>query len=478
MKSGTSSLPCFSLPRLIRSAIILGVLFAMTAFLLSLRDAHAAATTFTVNSLDDTDDGNCDSAPDCTLREAINAANDNPGADTINFTVTGIINLTGPLANIIDDVTINGPGSHLLTVRRDTGGDYRIFNVTASGMVTFLGLTIKDGQFATGKIGENGGAAINNASSGTVNVINCTLTQNSTVPFSQQSPFAGAGGAIFNGSGTLTVTNSTLSNNSTTLALASGGAIYNGGTAIITNSVLRDNTTAGANGGAILNLGSMAVESSTISENSATLSSGGGIYNEGTLDVAQSTLRNNSAFIEGGGIYNEGGMLKMTNSTLNGNSASEGGGIFNLGTANVTSSTLSGNSGSDEGGGVFNLGSMTVHSSIIALNTAPTSPNLSGSVTSLGYNVVGDSTFIPTTGDQIGVTAAQLKLGPLANNGGPTQTMELCMDSVAIDAGDNAVLTPPLSLTTDQRGLGFRRRIGLQVDVGAYEVRGRARLCP
>ena len=99
---------------------------------------HAAATTFTVNSLDDTDDGNCDSALDCTLREAIHAANRDRGADTINIIVTGTINLTGPLPDIIEDVTINGPGSHLLTVRRDTGGDYRIFNVTASGVVNVL----------------------------------------------------------------------------------------------------------------------------------------------------------------------------------------------------------------------------------------------------------------------------------------------------------------------------------------------------
>ncbi len=51
--------------------------------------APGVAATFTVNSAGDTDDGACDAAPDCTLREAINAANVSAGADTIAFDITG-----------------------------------------------------------------------------------------------------------------------------------------------------------------------------------------------------------------------------------------------------------------------------------------------------------------------------------------------------------------------------------------------------
>ena len=452
------------------SIIMVAALFATGAFLLSLTRAHAAATTFTVNSLADTDDSNCDSAPDCTLREAINAANSNLGADTIEFSGTGTINLTGSLPDITDDLTIKGPGATLLTVRRDTGVEYRIFNVTASGVVTFSGLTISDG-LAIGRNGEGNGGAINNVSTGTVNVTNCTLTNNSTTTI-RQLPFAGSGGAIYNGAGTLNVTNCTLSNNSTA-SFGAGGAIANIGTATITNSILSNNSTVGGGGGAIENLGSMTVDSSTISGNSVTLSSGGGIYNGGTLDVTQSTLSNNTAFTDGGGIYDPGDTITVTNSTLSGNSASEGGAIFHLGIANVTSSTLTNNSASTNGGGIVTSGGITVDSSIVALNTAPTSPDLSGVVTSQGHNAIGNtsgSTFIPVTGDQIGVTAAQLNLGALQNNGGPTQTKALGTGSVAIDAGDDAVISPPLNLTTDQRGTGFPRRSGIQVDVGAFEV--------
>src|SRR5208337_1025368 len=59
-------------------------------------------------------------------------------------------------------------------------------------------------------------------------------------------------------------------------------------------------------------------------------------------------------------------------------------------------------------------------------------------------------------------------LGPLANNGGPTQTMALLRGSPAINAGSNA-LAVDANLTTDQRGAGFPRIVGGTVDIGAYE---------
>ncbi|HSE96804.1 MAG TPA: CSLREA domain-containing protein, partial [Blastocatellia bacterium] len=65
---------------------------------------------FTVNSAADTNDGTCDAAS-CTLREAINAANNNPGADTINFQIgTGIqsIALTSGLPTVFEAVTLDG----------------------------------------------------------------------------------------------------------------------------------------------------------------------------------------------------------------------------------------------------------------------------------------------------------------------------------------------------------------------------------
>src|SRR4051794_8244223 len=80
----------------------------------------------------------------CTLREAITTAINNTasgadsvecaavtGDDTITSNVTGKINLTGALPNVSSKMTITGPGYAQLTVRRDTGGDYRIFTITS-----------------------------------------------------------------------------------------------------------------------------------------------------------------------------------------------------------------------------------------------------------------------------------------------------------------------------------------------------------
>jgi hypothetical protein len=65
------------------------------------------------------------------------------------------------------------------------------------------------------------------------------------------------------------------------------------------------------------------------------------------------------------------------------------------------------------------------------------------------------------------ITGVAPLLGPLQDNGGPTQTLALLPGSPAIDKGSNALI--PTGLTTDQRGVGFNRSINGTVDIGAYE---------
>jgi CSLREA domain-containing protein len=99
----------------------------------------ASADTFTVTSTADTDDGTCDA--DCTLREAINAANGNMDADIIDFSVAAdsTITLGSPLANIDGDLDIDGTTATNLTVS-DSGG-FPIFQV-GTGTTTVSGVTI------------------------------------------------------------------------------------------------------------------------------------------------------------------------------------------------------------------------------------------------------------------------------------------------------------------------------------------------
>lgn len=451
-----------------------------------------AAMTFVVNTTNDTLlAGACAAATagQCSLREAITEANANSGADTIDATgITGTINLTGVLPDITEGVTVNGPGAGLLTVRRDTGGDYRIFNVTTSGTVTFSGLIISNGN----AVGSASGGGIANNAGGTVNLTNSILSNNSTGSSSSSS----GGGIANNFGGTVNVTNSTLSGNLVLggiFTLGGGGIANNaGGTVNVINSTLSSNSAVGSSlhgGGGIANNagGTVKVTDSTLSNNSAPDSEGGAIHNNstGTVTVTNSTLNGNTATFGAGGIFNSG-TLDISNSTLSSNSNSAGaggggGGIWNFGgNLSVTNSTVSGNS-CDFGGGISNTNSGTVNlkSTIVALNAALTSgPDLDGAINSQGYNVVGTTsgaTIVATTGDQFGVTAAQLKLDPLGNNGGPTQTMALESGSVAIDHGINSS-----SLTTDQRSVGFARTFddplvtnatgGDGTDVGAFEA--------
>jgi predicted outer membrane repeat protein len=403
--------------------------------------------------------------------------------------------------------------THTLTSNSEGGGIYN------SGTLTMSGCTLSRNS-ATNPMGDGGG--IYNANSGTLdisnstfrdnsatgggailndhglmNVSHCTLGGNSALQTSGNARGAGiynffgtatvsdcnlignsatigtgegSGGAIEN-DGTLTLTNCILSGNSansTTEGL--GGAIYNGaGTLMVSNCTFTGNS-ATSQGGGILSVGAMAqvsITNSTFSGNSAG-TVGGGIANGGPLILSNCTLTGNSAN-HGGGIYNSAGTLTVSESTLAANSASRGGAIDNsfLGTVTLTSSTISGNSAGQGAGISNNSGTVTAKNVIVAGNAAPVSPDLAGPLNSLGNNLIGDgsdsSGFIGT--DLVGTAGNPIDplLGPLQDNGGPTQTMALLTGSPAIDAGDNTGAPD-----TDQRG--FPRIVGGTIDIGALEV--------
>jgi hypothetical protein len=120
------------------------------------------------------------------------------------------------------------------------------------------------------------------------------------------------------------------------------------------------------------------------------------------------------------------------------------------------------------GGGIYNslsAAALQMHDTILADNIAATSgPDLSGGFTSEGYNLIGSSS------GGGGYAASDLlnvnpQLGPLQNNGGPTQTMALLSGSPAINSGDNSGAP-----AYDQRGPGFPRIVNGVIDIGAFEV--------
>ena len=247
-------------------------------------------------------------------------------------------------------------------------------------------------------------------------------------------------------------------------------------------------------GGIWGNSGIATVINSTISGNTAT--NGGGIYNSGgaggRVRVINSTVSGNTA-TDGGGIYSiSNGMVTVTGSTISGNTASNLGGGINdfFGTITITNSTITNNSSSnnnnstagiDTGGGIYrNNGTVILRNSIVAANVNNANqPDVAAvgntGITSNDYNLIGNRGAITFagTGDQSGIFGSVLNplLGPLTNNGGPTQTHALLVGSTALDKGDNT----GSGQTTDQRG--FARTVDLIIsnagdgtDIGAYEA--------
>ena len=314
------------------------------------------------------------------------------GGETITFasSVVSPINLASDELLINKAMTIRGPGANLMTVQRSAtaGSNFRIFNFNFGNYnAAISGLTISNGYLGQDS---NGGGGIFNQTSGVLTVTGCAISGN-----------RGGGGLsnigaitlispsqVDNRTGTVNLVNSTVSNN----IAGNGGGIYTLGPLNITNSTISGNQTFNSRGG-----GS---------------STGGGIY--------------------GASIIGTGGPVTITNTTI----------------ANNTTGLSPGS-----GGGVTNGGiTLVVRNSIIALNTSTSGPDISGALSSQGFNFIGNNAGAAITpaqfSDQIGTSAAPKDplLGPLQNNGGPTQTLALMTGSTAIDKGQSS------GLTTDQRG--------------------------
>ncbi|MDO8616726.1 MAG: right-handed parallel beta-helix repeat-containing protein [Dehalococcoidia bacterium] len=401
-------------PIALTSLVFLAALAVVFVFLL--RPADAA--TFSVTEFDDPAPGACDA--NCSLREAIIAANAAAGADTItlpagpyNLTMAGVGDdaaATGDL-DITDNLTINGAGAATTIIQAcdSSGGPCtgvdRVFHVV-SGTVSISGVTIRNGNTAG---------------------------------------FAGGGGIL--NSGTLTLTNSTVSGNSANYSYGGGINNESAATLTVTNSTVSGNT-AGCCGG-ISNFGTTTFTNSTVSGNTTT-SYGGGIYkSSGTLTLTNSTVSGNSTGGDGGGIYNSGGTAEITNSTVSGNTADSDG------------------NGTGDGGGIARVGgAVNLKNTIVAGNIDPSSdPDCFGALTSQGYNLIQTvSTGCSIGGDTAtNVTGQGANLDLLAlNPPGTTQTHALLPSSLAIDAGDNAGCP-----ATDQRGVA--RPQGSACDIGAYE---------
>ena len=235
---------------------------------------------------------------------------------------------------------------------------------------------------------------------------------------------------------------------------------------------------------------------------------GGGVYAGGATTIRRSTIRGNSAGanLSGGGVYASTD-ITIVDSTIAGNTARNGGGLFVRGSATIVNSTFTGNgaTGGGEGAGIGGAvesdsetsleiaystfvgnvaGSLgdgvyvgedataTFFANIVADNDCYTG-NVGTSVTDEGYNVA-DATAMLTCkfSETTDVETSDVMLGPLASNGGPTQTMLPASASPAIDVVPDAECqtAPATGVTTDQRSLARPGVAGGACDSGAVEV--------
>ena len=404
----------------------------LLALFLAVIPTVGASTTWYVDGVNGNDGNNCLSPTTAckTIGHAISLASSGDSIKVGGATYT---------ENLTLGFSLKVTGAGAATTIIDGGAVNTVVTVSsATANVVLSKLTIRNGKVVGGS-----GGGINNI--GTLTIRNSAISGNSAMGGGFFGD-GGDGGGIFNG-GTLTVGDSTITGNyvSPSIRIVFGGGVYNGGTLTINNSTISGNSAnallsgfAGAGGGGIYNAGTLTINNSTVNSNSAvsTISVGGGQP------------------ADGGGIYAIDGGTVINNSTIYGNGAfggafGDGGGIWTYGgTLTINNSTLSGNySPLGFTGGI--AGAATLQNTIVADSSVGS--NCSGPVTSNGYNLSSDNTCnFSNTGD---LNNTDPMLGPLQNNGGPTQTQALLPGSPAIDAGNPSGCTDGSHLLkTDQRG--------------------------
>jgi hypothetical protein len=442
--------------------------------------------------------------------EGTNGASTNPANQNTHRAGGGILNNGGSvtLTNVgvqscqalgRGDSNANFPG--ILDAR---GGGLASLGATGSVVVTNSRLSGNVAQGGDGPAGVNNNQA-SNAKGGSIYFEGGTLDiegsriENSTANGGNgggvdqngdnNGGFGGVaqGGGVWVGGGTATINNSTFEstaanggnsgaggNGSEPAGEADGGGLYGLGTITVTNSTFHLAAANGGNGGNAF--GSTCLGARNAGDGGA--ARGGAIYGDGgSLNIDTDTFANNTAVGGNGGNGGQvGGGCGMHGS---GGLAYGGALTNNSATVNIKHATISldnaqgGNSGVNQGGaskpprlvaegaggGIRpGFGAVTLENTIIAGNTAangtgdttgaPTpGPNVDGTVTSNGHNLLGvatDANGFGGIGDQTGVDPM---LAALADNSGPTQTMALTPGSPAIDAGVAA------DATFDQRGL-------------------------
>jgi hypothetical protein len=389
---------------------------------------------------------------------------------------------------------------------------FHVYNPLLNVFATFSNLTVQNGLMEQEVLCEGppsefgaeptvwygrragGGIAVGPAANTALVDPNITGADHSAGMGGSQRP--GDPGGEIGGTYLLTLDNVAIVDNMTD---GDGGGLYNAGPMSVDRAVISRNISVYTNGGAIYNEGVSTINNSTISDNIA--EGGGGLFLTGRpeqggnvvdvpVTILNSTLSGNIA-IGGGAISSRVVTVTLTNTTISGNTGEDvGGGVYANGVVDIRFSTITGNQalGAEQfGGGGVNafpsgLVSISLLDTLLSSNTAgsgleepvrdancgctgdqPDCVNDAGDarmIQTLGYNLSDDTSCnLDAVGDQ--PEGIDPRIGPLADNGGPTMTHALLAGSPAINNGVGIA-----GITTDQRGYKRDRK----PDIGAYEV--------
>ncbi len=397
----------------------------------------------------------------------------------ICFGVSGTISLSSTL-QIFTPVTITGSTSLII----DGNNLVQIFLVEESSStdaVRINGLTLTHGNATAGNSIAGGALQV---LQGNVTVVGAIITSNT----------AESGGGVYN-QATLTLSGCGITNN--TAVNGAGGGIENtsGGNLTLQDSAVTGNVDSASPGGGVDNGGTLTITGGTFSGNQAT--QGGAINNNSyyasIYDSAGTLFSSNTASQDGGAIYNQG-YLSVIQALFTGNAShssvsdyvSCGGALCNIDTAYINESTFTTNTTNGSGGAIQNYSSgyLNLEDDTITGNAATVSGSgldiASTAIPTANNTIIAENTAIAGAANSdcngcialngvanlIGVT---VNLGPLALNGGPTETMMPLPGSPAINAGNPQPPGTEGFDSTDQRGFSrFNSNGGL--DIGAVQT--------
>ncbi|MBX7055579.1 MAG: FG-GAP-like repeat-containing protein, partial [Pyrinomonadaceae bacterium] len=410
------------------------------AFWLVLMGAVAAlanAAELVVTNTADANDGVCNA--DCSLREAVAAANASPTDDIITFdpTVFGIartITLGGTQLQAVNNgtLTINGPGAGLLTISGNNQS--RILFLAVGARVTLTGIRVTGGRSTDGG---NGGGILTDT--------DAELTVNNAAFDGNVGPSGGGGGGAIGGIGRTTINNSAFNDN----VAFGGGAVFialqplaitncnftanrstqNAGGAVfvfnapatIGGSIFKANIGAGDGGGVYATQSAITISNSVFQNNRG--QDGGAIANSGNMTILGSLIEGNAAADAGGGIFTINGSMVITDTIINANRSSfgGGGGILSYSKMNITASAITNNTAdptSSGGGGIryrASLSTLFLTNSVISGNVTS---GIGGGLMNEGQGL-NDEPAVDARGSLIAGNTAGLKGGGIYTEGGP-----------------------------------------------------------